>query len=169
MYYKIYFVENNDQDALTKEVTISNPNTRDYTIDQLKKWTEYKIWVLAGTSVGDGPNTDPIIIRTDEDGTFNIHIFNHSYSFKVQNHFQSFQTYTIFNYSFSFSFYKHEKYLLTQSIYTFHYLSKHNIYLYRYFHFLYYSSLCLFFSAHNETTYNNISLKKFNHYLSKIL
>lgn len=69
MYYKIYFVENNDPEALTKEVTISNPNTREYTVDQLKKWTEYKIWVLAGTSVGDGPNTDPIIIRTDEDGT----------------------------------------------------------------------------------------------------
>ncbi|ODN02995.1 Tyrosine-protein phosphatase Lar [Orchesella cincta] len=103
MYYKIYFVENNDAEALTKEVTISNPNTREYTIDQLKKWTEYKIWVLAGTSeypffnaiwhqmkrvdllelsyavpeqvalelkakdLGDGPNTDPIIIRTDED------------------------------------------------------------------------------------------------------
>ncbi len=74
MYYKIYFVENTDPEALQKEVTISNPNTREYTIDQLKKWTEYKIWVLAGTSVGDGPNTDPIIIRTDEDGTFKIYI-----------------------------------------------------------------------------------------------
>lgn len=69
MYYKIYFLEN-DPDALTKEVTISNPNTREYVIDQLRKWTEYKIWVLSGTQVGDGPHTDPITIRTEEDGTF---------------------------------------------------------------------------------------------------
>lgn len=89
MYYKIYFVENTDPEALQKEVTISNPNTREYTIDQLKKWTEYKIWVLAGTSVGDGPNTDPIIIRTDEDGTFKIYIklLNIFYTIHFSNHF----------------------------------------------------------------------------------
>lgn len=70
MYYKIFFLENNEPDALTKEVTISNPNTREYVIDQLRKWTEYKIWVLAGTNVGDGPYTEQILIRTEEDGTF---------------------------------------------------------------------------------------------------
>jgi receptor-type tyrosine-protein phosphatase F len=73
-YYKIYFVEHTDPEALTKEVTISNPNTHEYVIDQLRKWTEYKIWVLAGTSVGDGPHTDQINIRTDEDGTCQTHI-----------------------------------------------------------------------------------------------
>ncbi len=85
MYYKIYFVENNDPEALTKEVTISNPNTREYVIDQLRKFTEYKIWVLAGTSVGDGPHTDQILIRTDEDGTFtHIHSFQLNNSFIIQ-------------------------------------------------------------------------------------
>jgi len=76
-YYKIYFVEAFESDALTKEITISNSNTREYVVDQLAKWTEYKFWVLAGTSVGDGPSTDPLIIRTEEDGTFSNIITTH--------------------------------------------------------------------------------------------
>lgn len=39
-------------------------------MDELKRWTEYKIWVLAGTSVGDGPRSHPIIVRTHEDGMY---------------------------------------------------------------------------------------------------
>ena len=41
---------------------------RDFVIDQLMKWTNYRIWMLAGTSVGDGPKSPPIDIKTDEDG-----------------------------------------------------------------------------------------------------
>ncbi|XP_035710661.1 tyrosine-protein phosphatase Lar isoform X4 [Folsomia candida] len=67
MYYKIYFVENHEPDALTKEITISNANTREYVINELRKWTEYKVSMLAGTSVGDGPLTEFKLIRTDED------------------------------------------------------------------------------------------------------
>lgn len=73
LYYKIYFEESDDPEALTKEVTISNPNTREYVLDQLRKWTNYKIWMLAGTMVGDGPHTEQIVIRTEEDGT-SLHI-----------------------------------------------------------------------------------------------
>ncbi|XP_064626984.1 tyrosine-protein phosphatase Lar-like isoform X3 [Lineus longissimus] len=32
----------------------------------LRRWTMYKIWMLASTRVGDGPTSDPIMIRTDE-------------------------------------------------------------------------------------------------------
>lgn len=38
-------------------------------LDELKRWTTYRIWVLAGTSVGDGPSSYPITVRTHEDGT----------------------------------------------------------------------------------------------------
>lgn len=38
-------------------------------LDELKRWTTYRIWVLAGTSVGDGPSSFPITVRTHEDGT----------------------------------------------------------------------------------------------------
>ena len=34
----------------------------------LEKWTQYQIWVLAYTHIGDGPRSDGIIARTDEDG-----------------------------------------------------------------------------------------------------
>jgi netrin-G3 ligand len=69
MYYKIFFVDNTLSDTESSQVTISDPNARDFIMDQLRKWTDYRIWILAGTSVGDGPITDSIIVRTDEDGT----------------------------------------------------------------------------------------------------
>lgn len=59
-------------DTEATQVTIKDPNARDFLMDQLRKWTDYRIWILAGTSVGDGPATDSIIVRTDEDGTKNI-------------------------------------------------------------------------------------------------
>ena len=37
-------------------------------IGNLRKFTDYKIWVVAYTSVGDGPPSDVVIKRTDEDG-----------------------------------------------------------------------------------------------------
>ena len=38
------------------------------TIDNLEKWTQYRVQLLAGTKIGDGPLSEPIIVRTDEDG-----------------------------------------------------------------------------------------------------
>ena len=37
-------------------------------ISDLKKWTQYKVWVSAYTQAGDGPYSDVIIVVTDEDG-----------------------------------------------------------------------------------------------------
>ncbi|KAJ6224858.1 hypothetical protein RDWZM_003403 [Blomia tropicalis] len=37
------------------------------TIDNLEKWTQYRVQLLAGTKIGDGPLSEPIIVRTDED------------------------------------------------------------------------------------------------------
>ncbi|XP_042102976.1 receptor-type tyrosine-protein phosphatase F isoform X10 [Ovis aries] len=33
----------------------------------LEKWTEYRVWVRAHTDVGPGPESSPVLIRTDED------------------------------------------------------------------------------------------------------
>lgn len=38
-------------------------------LDELNRWTDYRLWVLAGTAVGDGPISQPITVRTHEDGT----------------------------------------------------------------------------------------------------
>ena len=49
---------------------IKNPESREILIDELQKWTEYRIWMLAGTQIGDGPISYPVIVKTDEDGRF---------------------------------------------------------------------------------------------------
>ena len=50
-------------------IQIEDPNASEYVIDELKKWTEYRVWMLAGTIVGDGPISYPTLVRTGEDGT----------------------------------------------------------------------------------------------------
>ncbi|XP_051859128.1 tyrosine-protein phosphatase Lar isoform X1 [Drosophila sulfurigaster albostrigata] len=64
IYYKVLFVEVGREDDEASTLTL---NMTQIVLDELKRWTEYKIWVLAGTSVGDGPRSHPIIIRTQED------------------------------------------------------------------------------------------------------
>lgn len=71
-YYKLHFVEVGQSD---NEATVTTLNQTEMVIDELKKWTAYKVWVLAGTSVGDGPISYPITVRTLEDGTY-----SHSHS-----------------------------------------------------------------------------------------
>jgi len=34
----------------------------------LERWTQYKIWVAASTSAGEGPLSDVVVVQTDEDG-----------------------------------------------------------------------------------------------------
>ncbi|XP_063702711.1 tyrosine-protein phosphatase Lar isoform X2 [Culicoides brevitarsis] len=64
VYYKVFIVEVGRSDS---EATVTTVNTTQLVLDELKRWTEYKIWVLAGTSVGDGPKSFPVKIRTLED------------------------------------------------------------------------------------------------------
>ncbi|XP_038108964.1 tyrosine-protein phosphatase Lar isoform X4 [Culex quinquefasciatus] len=64
VYYKVFFVEDGRTDA---EATVTTLNSTSLTLDELKRWTEYKIWVLAGTTVGDGPRSYPVTARTHED------------------------------------------------------------------------------------------------------
>lgn len=65
IYYKVFFVESG---RLENEASVSTLNNTSIILDELKRWTEYKIWVLAGTSVGDGPRSHPILVKTHEDG-----------------------------------------------------------------------------------------------------
>ena len=54
-------------------VEIQDPNASEFVIDELKKWTEYRVWMLAGTIIGDGPSSYPVLVRTGEDGRFDIY------------------------------------------------------------------------------------------------
>ncbi|KAJ8968142.1 hypothetical protein NQ314_002444 [Rhamnusium bicolor] len=69
IYYKLQFVEADRSDSEASEIKY---NGTSLTLDELKRWTTYRIRVLAGTSVGDGPSSYPITIRTHEDGTFSL-------------------------------------------------------------------------------------------------
>lgn len=66
-YYKLMFVNNSRPDSDASVITISDPSQREYAITNLKKWTEYRVWMLAGTVIGDGVKSDPQLVRTDED------------------------------------------------------------------------------------------------------
>lgn len=50
VYYKIFFVEEGRSDSEADSVKL---NATEFILDELKRWTEYKIWVLAGTSEWD--------------------------------------------------------------------------------------------------------------------
>jgi len=68
-YYKVLVVESGHLDS---EATMITLNAMSFLPDELKKWTEYRVWVLVGTSIGDGPPSFPITVRTHEDGTYFI-------------------------------------------------------------------------------------------------
>lgn len=67
IYYKLHVVETGRSDSEALLVRLSNTT---FTLDELRKWTTYRIWVAAGTSVGDGPPSYPITVRTYEDGMY---------------------------------------------------------------------------------------------------
>jgi hypothetical protein len=69
-YYKIFYVPKTRSDSEATVVVIKNPAARDFVLDDLLKWTDYRLWMLAGTSVGDGPKSTPVEVKTDEDGMY---------------------------------------------------------------------------------------------------
>ena len=77
IYYKIFYVKSTRSDPEATMIEIEKDKLTDYefTIDELLKYTEYRLWMLAGTSVGDGPISYPIIVKTDEDGTYQFYFF----------------------------------------------------------------------------------------------
>lgn len=66
-YYKLHAVESGRSDSEARLVRL---NKTQFLLEELKKWTEYRIWVAAGTSVGDGPSSRPLAVRTHEDGMY---------------------------------------------------------------------------------------------------
>ncbi|XP_076439826.1 receptor-type tyrosine-protein phosphatase delta-like isoform X2 [Babylonia areolata] len=66
--YKIFYLKNELGKTLD-DATMQNvkPNKQSHTLEGLQTWTEYRIWVVAYTRVGDGPASPPILVQTDED------------------------------------------------------------------------------------------------------
>jgi hypothetical protein len=56
--------------ADAQEINVT-PSEHSATVNNLAKWTKYKVWVKAYTRVGDGPLSPTILVTTDEDGMSN--------------------------------------------------------------------------------------------------
>nr|XP_027202384.1 tyrosine-protein phosphatase Lar-like isoform X2 [Dermatophagoides pteronyssinus] len=54
---KIFEINNSNRDSYPYE----------FILNDLKHWTQYQVEILAGTKIGDGPASDPIVVRTEED------------------------------------------------------------------------------------------------------
>lgn len=65
--YSIRYRALDSEDTEPKEVKDIPPTTNQILLEMLEKWTEYRITVVAHTKVGPGPESSPIIVRTDED------------------------------------------------------------------------------------------------------
>ena len=69
--YKLLYSDHTDNLG-PEEATVVTVSTdmRSHIIRDLEKWTPYKIWLSAFTQVGDGPRSDVIVVKTDEDGMY---------------------------------------------------------------------------------------------------
>lgn len=70
--YHVYYVikmgqsqKKKEKDAIVK--TVSRDQTT-VLLSGLETWTTYEVWVKAYTSMGDGPSSEVISLRTEEDG-----------------------------------------------------------------------------------------------------
>ena len=50
-YYKLFVVAGNRPDTEAQVIEIARPDAREYVVDELRKWTEYRVWMLAGTAL----------------------------------------------------------------------------------------------------------------------
>ena len=71
---KIFVVPDSRPDSEAAEIDITKDpdSTREYVIDELRKYSEYRIWMLAGTQIGDGPPSPAVVVKTDEDGAYSF-------------------------------------------------------------------------------------------------
>ncbi|KAL1776556.1 receptor-type tyrosine-protein phosphatase delta isoform X18, partial [Sigmodon hispidus] len=65
--YSLKYAAVNGEDYKPHEVLRIPSDTTKYLLEQLEKWTEYRITVTAHTDVGPGPESLSVLIRTDED------------------------------------------------------------------------------------------------------
>lgn len=66
--YSIKYIGIDGEDVKPHEILGISSDSTQYLLEQLQKWTEYRISVTAHTDVGPGPESLAVLIRTDEDG-----------------------------------------------------------------------------------------------------
>lgn len=66
--YSIQFTATEGEDTSTHQITSIPLESSQYVLENLEKWTEYRVTVTAHTDVGAGPESLPQLVRTEEDG-----------------------------------------------------------------------------------------------------
>lgn len=66
--YAIQYAATEGEDTTTRQIANIPPESSEYLLENLEKWTEYRVTVTAHTDVGAGPESLPELIRTEEDG-----------------------------------------------------------------------------------------------------
>lgn len=66
--YTIQYAATEGEDTGTQQTHGISPQSSQYLLENLDKWTEYRVTVMAHTDVGAGPESLPQLIRTEEDG-----------------------------------------------------------------------------------------------------
>lgn len=64
LHYFLYGVE--------KDPEVVKSTNQYLTVENLRKYTNYTVWVLAYTKIGDGAKTKPFFCRTHEDGMLKV-------------------------------------------------------------------------------------------------
>ncbi|KAJ8416441.1 hypothetical protein AAFF_G00357290 [Aldrovandia affinis] len=65
--YSVQYAVTEGEDTSSRQVSNLPPESSQYLLENLEKWTEYRVTVSAHTDVGPGPESLPVLIRTDED------------------------------------------------------------------------------------------------------
>ncbi|GIX90947.1 tyrosine-protein phosphatase Lar [Caerostris darwini] len=66
-FYKVLYLKaDRPADPTTASFKTVDAKETHVVLDKLNTWTEYRVWVLAGTAVGEGPLSEAIVLRTDE-------------------------------------------------------------------------------------------------------
>lgn len=66
--YTVHYAATEGEDTTTRQIVNIPPESTQYLLENLEKWTEYRVTVTAHTDVGAGPESLPQVIRTEEDG-----------------------------------------------------------------------------------------------------
>ncbi|XP_063770950.1 receptor-type tyrosine-protein phosphatase S isoform X5 [Pseudophryne corroboree] len=65
--YSVRYGALDSEESIMKELKDIPAQTTEILLEALEKWTEYRVTVVAHTAVGPGPESSPVVIRTDED------------------------------------------------------------------------------------------------------
>lgn len=66
--YTVQYAATEGDDTSLRQVSDIPPEKYHYLLENLEKWTEYRVTVSAHTEAGEGPESLPQLIRTEEDG-----------------------------------------------------------------------------------------------------